>query len=166
MVPSHIVELGALPLLPNGKIDRRTLPMPDIFQRYPDTGFVAPRDRIEQQISNIWQSVLKLDTVGIHDNFFDLGGHSLLATQVIAQLREAVSVELPLRAMFESPTVAQIAEQVEAVCRQQIESAPAITSVEHKGPLSLSYAQESLWFLNQLEDIGPTYNMPMPLRLQ
>ena len=165
MVPSHVIELDALPLLPNGKIDRRALPMPDVFQRYPDTGFVAPRDRTEQQISNIWQAVLKLDTVGIHDNFFDLGGHSLLATQVIAQLREAVGIELPLRTMFEAPTVAQIAEQVEAICRQQIEAAPAITPVEHEGPLPLSYAQESLWFLNQLEDIGPTYNMPMPLRL-
>ncbi|MEM1253383.1 MAG: amino acid adenylation domain-containing protein [Cyanobacteria bacterium P01_H01_bin.21] len=166
MVPSNIVALETMPLSPNGKIDRRALPVPEVFQRYTDVGFVAPRDRIEHTVSEIWRTVLNLETVGIYDNFFDLGGHSLLATQVIAQLRQTVGVELPLRTLFEAPTIAQLAEQIEVSCQQKIQATPAITPTSRKEDLPLSYTQESLWFLNQLEGIGPTYTMPMPLRLQ
>ena len=166
VVPSHFIALEALPLSPNGKIDRQSLPIPDVFQRSVDAGLVAPRDRLEQRLKDIWLAVLQVDTAGVHDNFFELGGHSLQATQVITQVRQALGVELPLRALFESPTIAQMAELIQASCEQQIKAVPAIIPTEHKGDIPLSFAQESLWFLNQLEAIGPTYHMPMPLRLR
>ncbi|NJL19790.1 MAG: amino acid adenylation domain-containing protein [Leptolyngbyaceae cyanobacterium SM1_3_5] len=164
MVPANYVVLEALPLTPNGKTDRRALPMPERFERDIESGFVAPRNSIEQRVTGIWLSVLRLDRIGIYDNFFELGGHSLLATQVIAQLRQAFNLELPLRSIFESPTIAAIAAQIESSYYQTL-SAPAIESADHSGELPLSYAQESLWFLDQLEGIGATYNLPLPLRL-
>ena len=164
MVPGNFVVLDTLPLSPNGKIDYRALPKPDRFQRSTDVGFAAPRSSIEYRILEIWQNVLRLDRVGIYDNFFELGGHSLLATQVMAQLRQAFQIELPLRVLFESPTIAQLAEQIESNYQQTITTL-AIEPTVHTGDLPLSFAQESLWFLDQLEGIGPTYNMPMPLRL-
>lgn len=106
MIPS-IVTLKTLPLNPNGKVDRWQLPAPEQVQ--PLASFVAPRTNVEQVIAGIWAEVLSLERVGIHDNFFELGGHSLLATQVISRLRQAFQVELPLRYLFDSPTVADLA---------------------------------------------------------
>ncbi|HEV8343997.1 MAG TPA: non-ribosomal peptide synthetase [Candidatus Binatia bacterium] len=106
MVPSAFVFLDALPLTPNGKVDRSTLPAPDRSRPDLESPFVAPSTPVEQALATIWAEVLKLEKVGIHDNFFDLGGHSLLAIQVVSRVREAFHVELPLRAMFETPTVA------------------------------------------------------------
>ena len=106
MMPSAYVEMDALPLSPNGKVDRKLLPAPDGARPELEHAFVAPRNEVEQTLSNIWSEVLKLDQIGINDNFFDLGGHSLLATQVIARVDVAFNVELPLRAIFENPTIA------------------------------------------------------------
>jgi amino acid adenylation domain-containing protein len=115
MVPSAFVFLDSLPLTSNGKVDRRALPAPE--QSRPDsrTTFVTPRTPVEHQIADIWTQVLKLDRVGIHDNFFELGGHSLLATQVMSRLRQTFCVELPLRYLFEKPTVADLAKRVETL---------------------------------------------------
>jgi acyl carrier protein len=112
MVPSAFVFLDALPLTPNGKVDRRALPPPDA--RRPDLkeSFVAPRAPAEEKLAAIWREILKLERVGIHDDFFDLGGHSLLATQLIFRICDAFQVELPLRSLFENPTVAGLAAQV------------------------------------------------------
>jgi acyl carrier protein len=112
MIPSSFVFLEALPLTPNGKVDRRALPAPD--QSRPDLkeAFVAPRTEAEKVIAGIWSEVLKLDKVGIHDNFFNLGGHSLLATQVVSRVRKAFDVDVPLRAIFETPTLLGLAVQV------------------------------------------------------
>jgi amino acid adenylation domain-containing protein len=106
MIPSAFVSLAALPLTPSGKVDRSALPLPDKFRPDLDVAYVMPRNQVEQTIAKIWQDILGVKQVGIHDNFFELGGHSLLATQVISQMRKVFQVELPLRHLFEAPTVA------------------------------------------------------------
>jgi acyl-coenzyme A synthetase/AMP-(fatty) acid ligase/acyl carrier protein len=120
MIPAAFVFLEAFPLTPNAKINRRALPAPDISQRNLEVDFVPPRTSTEQELATIWIEVLKVKQVGIHDNFFELGGHSLLATQAISRLREAFSVDFPLRYLFENPTIAELAQKAIA---QQIEQA-------------------------------------------
>ena len=117
MLPTEFMFLEALPVLANGKLNRRALPAGSGSRPGPEAGHVPPRTRIEEQIAAIWRAVLGLERVGAHDNFFELGGHSLLATQVIARLRAELEIELPLRSLFEAPTVAGLAEQVEAIHR-------------------------------------------------
>ena len=95
-----------LPLTPNGKVDRDALPAPDQSRPELETAYIAPRTRTEELLAEVWVELLKLEKVGIHDNFFELGGHSLLATQVISRLRRAFGVDLPLRSLFETPTIA------------------------------------------------------------
>ena len=109
MIPAVFVFLDAFPLTPNGKIDRRALPPPD--QRRPEleTSFTAPRTAMEERLVQIWREVLQLDKVGIHDNFFDLGGHSLRATQVVSRIRQLLQLEVPLRTLFEAPTIEELA---------------------------------------------------------
>jgi amino acid adenylation domain-containing protein len=110
MVPSAFVRLDAFPVTANGKLDRKALPAPE---RHADESiYVAPGDETEETLATLWQEVLGLDRVGIHDNFFTLGGHSLVATQVISRIREMYGVDLPLRRLFETPTIAQIAQRV------------------------------------------------------
>ena len=112
MIPSAFVILDALPLTPNGKVDRKALPVPDQSRPELEESYQAPRTPIEEMLVGIWAEVLKLEKIGIHDNFFDLGGHSLLATQVISHIRAAFQVELPLRSLFEKPTVVGLAEAI------------------------------------------------------
>ncbi len=109
MIPSAFVMLNALPLTPAGKIDRKALPFPGSARPELDTSFVAPTTPVEEELAKIWAEVLSLDQVGIQDNFFDLGGHSLLATQVISRVINTFNVELPIKSLFESPTVADMA---------------------------------------------------------
>jgi amino acid adenylation domain-containing protein len=109
MVPAAFVFLDSLPLTPNGKVDRKALPAPDHSRPELDDAFVAPRNPVEAILANIWAEVLKLEKVGIRDNFFNLGGHSLLATQVISRMRNAFSIEVPLRQVFDAPTIAEMA---------------------------------------------------------
>jgi amino acid adenylation domain-containing protein len=118
MIPSAIVLLEALPLAPSGKIDRQALPVPN-FKNELKLSFVAPRTPAEETVADIWSQVLKQKHIGIHDNFFDLGGHSLLATQAISKLREVFEIELPLRSLFESPTIAQMVECIEKMLTVQ-----------------------------------------------
>jgi acyl carrier protein len=110
MVPAAFVLLDAFPLTPNGKIDRQALPAPTATAV---AQYVPPRDDVETIMANIWAETLKLPRVGIHDNFFELGGHSLLGTQLVARLRQTLRIELPLRALFDSPTVADLAQVVQ-----------------------------------------------------
>jgi amino acid adenylation domain-containing protein len=128
MVPSAFVLLESLPLTPNGKIDRHALPTPN--QQYPSVGstFVAPRTPVEEVLAEIWAEVLGLEQVGTHDNFFELGGHSLKATQVISRVRHALAIELPLRGLFETPTVAGLAVSIE-LSQAQGEGTETLTSV-------------------------------------
>ncbi|MGH7824578.1 MAG: non-ribosomal peptide synthetase [Candidatus Binatia bacterium] len=110
MIPSSFLFLDAFPSAPNGKIDRKSLPDPGNLRPELDTPYAAPTTPVEESLARIWAEVLSLDQVGIHDNFFDLGGHSLLATQVASRVREALQVNLPLRLMFDKPTIAELAE--------------------------------------------------------
>src|SRR5581483_10075909 len=118
MVPAAYVRLEALPLTPNGKLDRKALPAPD-GDAYVVSRYEAPRGPVETAIAGIWCEVLGVDRVGRHDNFFELGGHSLLATRVLSRVREALSVELRLRVLFESQTLQELAEQLEALVRDR-----------------------------------------------
>jgi acyl carrier protein len=136
MVPSAFVALAALPLTANGKIDRRALPAPE-GRPEQERAYVAPRTPVEEVLAGIWAEVLRLDRVGVQDNFFDLGGHSLLATQVVSRLREAFSVELPLRALFETPTIMDLAEAIiesEAQPGQTSATAQMIIEIEGMPP--------------------------------
>jgi amino acid adenylation domain-containing protein len=121
MVPSAYVVLDTLPLTPNGKVDRRRLPAPDRVRPIPEGTFVPPRNAVEQVLAGIWAEILQLEQVGVHDNFFELGGHSLLATQVIARLRHAFQVDLPLRLLFEHPSIEALAVTIEETLMAEIE---------------------------------------------
>jgi acyl carrier protein len=110
MVPTAFVTLDGLPLTPNGKLDCNALPIPDRLAA--DDTFVAPRTPDEEKLAAIWADVLRLDRVGIHDDFFALGGHSLSATRVISRIQDSFQVEVPLRSMFEAPTIAALAASV------------------------------------------------------
>ncbi len=167
MVPAAWVEMPSLPLTPNGKVDRKNLPAPE-YQRAELAGeYQEARTPAEEVMAGIWAEVLKLDQVGVHDQFFELGGHSLLATQVVSRIRHAFQVELPLRALFEAPTVAELSERVEAWQReQQGLLAPPIVPVARTQRLPLSFAQQRLWFLDQLEPNNPRYNVPYAARLK
>ena len=166
MIPSAFVLLEAMPLTPNGKIDRRSLRAPDTNTAEFESNFTEPRTPDEQLIAEIWAEVLGLERVGIHDNFFDLGGHSLLATQAISRLREAFQIEVPLRSLFESPTVATVTESLLQYRADQKLKAPPIKRASRQGELPLSFAQQRLWFLDQLQPGNPAYNIPAAVRLK
>ncbi|MFB4309160.1 amino acid adenylation domain-containing protein [Actinomadura sp. GTD37] len=159
MVPSAIVVLDAMPLHPNGKLDRSALPEPDFAA---DLTARGPRDAREEILCGIFADVLGLDRVGVDDGFFDHGGDSLKATRVVARARAALDVELPVRALFETPTVAGLAGHIASAAGA---ARPALRPAERPVPLPVSHAQERLWFLNRLEGLTATYNMPIPLRL-
>jgi amino acid adenylation domain-containing protein/non-ribosomal peptide synthase protein (TIGR01720 family) len=166
MVPSAITALAAIPLTPNGKIDRRALA--ELGQKDDERVEVeqSPRNPIEEVLESIWADVFGREQVGVHENFNDLGGHSLLAIQIVARTRDAFQTELPLRAIFEAPTIAGLAAQVEASLREDAGlEAPPITRVPRERPLQLSFAQERLWFLAQLEPNSLFYNVSIGLRL-
>ena len=180
MVPSAFVFLDALPLTPNGKVDRKGLPAPD-FQPL-ERDFVAPRNPAEKVLADIWSELLHLKRVGVHDNFFELGGHSLMATQMISRVRNAFGAELPMLAVFETPTVEKLAERLTQAGVDRSGSKPVAPRVTdprsgaslgeapHKGDkdgeVELSFGQERLWFLEQLEPGLAVYNVPIGIALQ
>ncbi|MFN8598686.1 MAG: amino acid adenylation domain-containing protein [Anaerolineae bacterium] len=164
MLPTTFTSLDVLPLLPNGKVDRRALPQPTTA-RSAINEFVVARTPIEALVAEVWAEVLGVDVVGVHDNFFELGGHSLLATQVVARLRDAVQIDLPLRAVFEAPTVAELAAQIEER-RGTTLTAPPITRIDRSQPLPLSFSQERLWFIDQLSPGNSAYNVSGAMRLK
>ena len=167
MIPSAFVILDGLPLTPSGKVDRRALPAPDNSQRVRPPKFVAPRSPVEELLAGIWTRVLSVEQVGIEDNFFELGGHSLLATRVISQVRDALAIELPVRSLFEGPTVAELGAHIEGFSsREPAESIPILARAPRDSVLPLSFAQERLWFFDQLEPASAVYNIPYILRLR
>jgi amino acid adenylation domain-containing protein len=166
LVPAVFVQLDALPLTPNGKLDRRALPAPRGQGAESTPRFTAPRTPVEKLLADIWQDVLKLERVGIHDDFFQLGGHSLVAAQIVARIRAACRADLPVRAIFEARTVAELAALVpDAEAQAPVEPPSVARHGEPSRPLPLSFAQERLWFLDQLEPGSPFYNTPTALRL-
>ncbi|HYU36097.1 MAG TPA: amino acid adenylation domain-containing protein [Thermoanaerobaculia bacterium] len=164
MAPSVFMVLEALPRTPNGKVDRRALPAPD-HTLVPAESFAPPRDEVELRLARIWEDLLDVRPIGVHDNFFALGGHSLLSTRVATRIRGAFGVELPLRTLFKAPTISELASAV-----REAEGAvePPIVPVPRDaagGELPLSFGQQRLWFLHQLEPASPAYNMPLAVRL-
>ncbi|HEU4881353.1 MAG TPA: amino acid adenylation domain-containing protein, partial [Longimicrobium sp.] len=163
MVPSAFVSLDALPLTANGKLDRKALPAPELASA--GERYVAPRTPAEEVLAEIWAEVLRLERVGVEESFFELGGHSLLATRVVSRVRDVFAIELPLRALFEGPTVAALAGRVEEMRRAELPVLPPVVPAERTGPLPLSFAQERLWFIDRLEPGSTVYNLPRGLRL-
>jgi amino acid adenylation domain-containing protein len=161
MVPSAIVTLDALPTTPNGKVDRGALPPPVDSFRGRAAG-PAPRTATERTVAGIWADVLGAGEVGRDEDFFDLGGHSLLAVRVISRLRDTFAVDVPLRALFDAPTVAALAGVVD---RASTVVVPPLVPVHRDAVLPLSFAQEPLWFLDQLVPENPFYSMPSAYRL-
>jgi amino acid adenylation domain-containing protein len=190
MLPAAIVQMDALPLTPNGKLDRKALPTPQFDA--PESAYVSPRSQIEETLVQIWRDVLSLQRVGIHDDFFDLGGHSLLAAQAISRVRREFARDVPLRLLFDAPTIAEFAARLEPSSvvervgasadpdgnarRRLIEllrqkqaaraTGDAIPRRSESGPTSLSFAQESLWFLDQLTGPSGVYNVSHAVRLR
>ena len=159
MVPSAFVSLAAIPLNTNGKVDRKALARMDVTITS-GSEYVGPRDETERQLVTIWAEVLNLaaEKIGVNDSFFELGGHSLLATQVVAKIRSQMKQELPLRALFEQPTVAQLAELISRTEKSRVTAIQRVDRAEFER-LPLSFAQERLWFLNQLEPESAGYNV-------
>jgi amino acid adenylation domain-containing protein len=165
MVPSTFVFLEVFPLTPNGKIDRKALPAPG-GDRAIDQ-YEAPRRAVEEILAGIWTEALGVTPIGLHDNFFDLGGHSLLATQVMSRVRAVFRIELPLRSLFDAPTVEGVAAAIDrAVAQDAGAPAPPIEPVARTGRLPLSFAQQRLWFLAQMDPESGAYNLPFALRLE
>ncbi|WP_265584077.1 amino acid adenylation domain-containing protein [Chitinimonas koreensis] len=162
MVPAHFVALPRLPLTPNGKVDRKALPAPE--RRLDDAQWIAPRNPLEAELAELWAGLLKLERVGVDDDFFALGGHSLLATQLVSQLRQRYGVELPLRTLFGAPTVAAVGAYL-AERRPAMPALPAIAAGPRGGDAPLSFAQQRLWFFEQFESGSALYHMPLALRL-
>ena len=167
MIPSIFVSLKALPHTPNGKMDRRSLPPPGGLRPDMTQEFVLTRTPTEELLAGIWSEVLRLDSVGVHDNFFDLGGHSLVAARVIARIRKIFAIELPLRAIFETPTVAGLARAVEASLQSgQKMAGPLITRRLDETPILPSSAQEPLLHLGRVFPGISLFNIPAVYRLK
>ena len=165
MAPAAIVRLQTIPRTANGKLDRRALPVPD-FGGHSVNNSAAPRTPTEDVISAIWMDLLKIKQIGIHDNFFELGGHSLLAMQITSRIAQTFKVAVSVRSIFDSPTVADLSHAVNAI-REAGDGIPcdSIKALRHDSVLPLSFAQQRLWFLHQMEPSLSSYILPLALRL-
>ncbi len=163
MVPALLMRLDTMPLSPSGKLDRRALPAP-VWQT---REHVEPQTPLQQQIAAIWREVLGLPRIGLRDDFFALGGHSLLATQIISRTRQACDVELPLRTLFEASELGAFAEQIGLIqASGQRNQQTAIAKADRNQPVPLSYSQQRMWFLWQMEPDSPAYNVGGMARLR
>jgi amino acid adenylation domain-containing protein len=162
MVPAAYVRMDALPLTPNGKADRKALPAPE-GDAFAARAYEAPLGETETAVAAIWAEVLGAERVGRHDHFFAMGGHSLLAVRVISRVRQAMGVEAALGDLFQRPVLAEFARGLDAAGRADL---PAIERVERGEGMALSFAQQRLWFLEQLGSAGKAYHMPTRLHLR
>jgi amino acid adenylation domain-containing protein len=166
MIPAAFVVLDELPLTPQGKVDRRALPAPDAIHAPSDSDYTAPRTPVEELLAGIWKDVLNVERVSVNDDFFDLGGHSLLVMRLVSRVQAHFGVELPLKLFFESPRLAAQAAQLEATLgRENGLHAPPTVPVPRDRNLLLSFSQQRLWFLYQLEPSTSAYNIPTAVRL-
>jgi amino acid adenylation domain-containing protein len=164
LLPGAVEVLDALPLTPNGKVDRIGLAAREpVFAS--STAYTAPRDANETVLAEIWAAVLRRDAVGIHDNFFELGGHSLLATRVVARVRDVLGIDLPLRELFSNPTIAGLAPRLSQFAEVD-RLRPVARYKAADGLPPLSWAQERLWLLDQLEPGNVAYNLPWVARIK
>ena len=163
MVPAQLIHLAQMPLGPSGKVERKALPAPVWQQRE----HVEPQSALQQQVAAIWREVLNLPRIGLQDDFFALGGHSLLATQIVSRTRQALDVELPLKVLFEASELgafcAEIARLQDSGARNQ---QGAIARVDRRQAVPLSYSQQRMWFLWQMEPDSPAYNVGGMARLR
>ncbi|MBD2529847.1 amino acid adenylation domain-containing protein [Nostoc flagelliforme FACHB-838] len=165
MIPSAFVVLEKFPLTPNDKIDRRALPAPDIIQHSEENTYLTLTP-IQELLTGIWAEILGIKQLGIHDNFFELGAHSLLVTRVISQIRNAFKVELPLRCVFESPTVAELAKEIEKVKQAELHlNLPTIERASRLEKIPLSFSQQRLWYLDQLQPNSTAFNIFAAVRI-
>jgi len=165
MVPATHVLLSDLPRMSNGKIDRQALPDPKLLQR--EESLQAPRTPVEELLVTIWSQLLGRKQVRVHDNFFELGGDSLLVTQLVTRLRHVFGVRVPLRTAFDNPTVAMLAEVIETRSRaEQGLHEPPIETVSRNTEIPLSFAQQRLWYVDQLQPGGHTYNIAIAVRIK
>jgi amino acid adenylation domain-containing protein len=162
MVPAAYVRLEALPLTPSGKLDRKALPIPD-SAAYERRGYEAPASEAEAAMVEIWSELLRVERVGRWEHFFELGGHSLLAVQVVSRVRQVLGVEVALGEVFTRPVLADFARGLEQAPRAEL---PAIEPVERGDRLALSFAQQRLWFLEQMGNLGGTYHVGKRLRFR
>jgi amino acid adenylation domain-containing protein len=167
MIPSLFVTLDKMPLMPNGKIDRRALPQIDPLHFNIESSHLAPRTPTEEILAGIWSEMLGVGRIDLDDNFFELGGHSLLATQVVTRVRDTFGQEIALRRLFETPTLAGLAQTIELAQRAgHVPEATPIKRIARDGELPLSFAQQRLWFLDQLEPNSAFYNISGAVRLE
>ncbi len=162
LVPSALVVLDALPRTPSGKVDRRALPVPGLVPAGPGSE-TGPRTETEAAVLEIFRALLGRERLGTETGFFEAGGHSLLATQVVSRLRDRLGIEIPLRDLFETPTAAGLARRIETAFAPE---APPIRPVPRQGPPLLSFAQERLWFLDQLDAGRSPWNLATAVRFQ
>ncbi len=166
MLPSAFVELDQLPRTLNGKIDRKALPALELVQAARGNGDSGPRDPVEEIVAGIWCDVLRLPVIGRADNFFNLGGHSLLVTNVIMRVRDILKVELPIRSLFEAPTVADFSELIRKQIGEGKQGGLAeIVRVSREGELPLSYSQQRMWFYEHLASGSASFHIPLGVRL-
>lgn len=160
MVPRLWVTMESIPLTTHGKIDKRLLPDIDLGEQ---GYYVAPRNELERNMVLIWQELLKVERIGIHDNFFSLGGHSLLATRVVSAVRKKFAADLSIKKLFDSPTVAQLSAYLHQAMRT--ESPGVLSQIDRPALIPMSFSQERLWFIDQLEG-SVHYHIPWALRLK
>jgi amino acid adenylation domain-containing protein len=169
MLPAAFLFLEQMPLTPGGKVNRRALPPPETATHVADSAYEPPRTPVAEILTTIWAGLLHLEKVGMRDNFFALGGHSLLATQVVSRVRRIFGVEVPLRTLFEAPTLDALATQIEAALsaggRVAAATIKPLERSESGAVFPLSYAQQRLWFIQQLDPHSAAYNIPAAVRL-
>ncbi|HZM98583.1 MAG TPA: amino acid adenylation domain-containing protein, partial [Pyrinomonadaceae bacterium] len=168
MVPGVYERVAKLPLSANGKVDRNRLRSATSERLARGTEYEQPRSGVEEVLSGIWSEVLKVERVGIHDNFFELGGHSLMATQLMSRVRDVLKLDVPMKVLFDSPTVAGLGAVIEPQLRSDSDfEMPPLVPVERNGSgPALSFAQQRLWILDQLDPGTPAFNLPAAARLK
>ncbi|WP_066370581.1 non-ribosomal peptide synthetase [Herbidospora mongoliensis] len=167
MVPALVVTLAALPVSPNGKVDRAALPRP-ASDRPALEGYVPPRGHVQRALADLWTTLLRLDRIGAHDHFFDVGGHSLLASRLLARVRKTFACEVPLADFLATPTVAALADLVQdrlTAAGSVTQGRPALARAAHNGTVPVSPGQRRLWFVDRLAGGAREYEVVLALRL-
>src|SRR5258708_6924318 len=166
MVPSVVILLPALPLTVHGKVDYSALPEPGSLVYLNAQQYAPPRSQREELLAAIWAEILGTERIGVYDSFFELGGHSIVAVQMISRIREMFGVEVPVRLFFDSPTIAGLAHSMDTVSSSEMAAPGSIPPSDRGGDIQLSFGQQEMWLIRQLEPESAAYNLPFVLRLR